>query len=324
MKKIALIIQICFILISTLVFSQIDKPSNLYTHNLFLITPSAIGTQGETYMYANYRSQFSNMQGSPSGYAAGIYTMLSPVGGAGLYLNNSSAGIYNTNSVSFAYAHKIKLHETMALRFGLNFGGVFRGIDQSKVSTVNPNDPSITSNINENRPRFMVGLSALFHVKQWMFGLAMPTLYNGVLDRNSFFSDYQALAGYKIKLSNPDYEILPLVLFRKYNNGNPMIDANMTAVYKNMFNLRLGFRTFSSSFAYIAGFGFELAKVEFNYAFEWNQGVISTLSPLTHEFGIAFRLGNDAHSYRHSPLHAPHQPSQHKPTEHHNSNHNSK
>ncbi len=323
MKKIRLIFQISLVFAFHLSNSQIDKPSNLYTHNLFLITPSAIGTQGETYMYANYRSQFSNMQGSPSGYAAGVYTMLSQTGGAGLYLNNSSAGVFNTNSVSFAYAHKLKLHETMALRFGLNFGGVFRTIDQSKIAAANANDPNLTFNINENRPRFMVGLSALYHVKQWMFGLALPTLYNGVLDRNGAFSDFQGLAGYKIKLSNPDYEILPLVLFRKYNNGNPIVDVNMTGVYKNMFNLRLGFRSFSSSYAYIMGFGFELAKIEFNYSFEWNQGVVAVLSPVTHEFGVAFRLGNDAHSYRHSPLHAPHQP-QHKATEHHDSKHNSK
>lgn len=68
-----------------------------------------------------------------------------------------------------------------------------------------------------------------------------------MLDRNSSFSDFQGLAGYKIKLSNPDYEILPLILFRKYNNGSPIMDVNMTGVYKNMFNLRVGFRSFSDT-----------------------------------------------------------------------------
>ncbi|TAF76457.1 MAG: type IX secretion system membrane protein PorP/SprF [Bacteroidetes bacterium] len=291
MYKNILKITICInLLLGGFAQAQDEVNHNLYTQNLFLLTPAAIGTQGDFYAYANYRNQWTGMPGAPVAFAAGLHGMIHKAGGLGLNIVSRQFGVYASNYISGAYAHNLKINDNMKLNFGVNFGGIFRNIDQSKISTSNPGDVAFVNNPYDDKPRFVVGFGTLFQYKKLVLGFSLPYMYNGIHDVKSTFSDFQGLVGYTHAFKNTKIELMPLFVLRKHNTASPIYDLNISARWNEMFSVRTGFRSFSSAYSYIFGFGIEYNNIGFQYAFELNQGELKTIAPLSHEFGLVFKI----------------------------------
>jgi type IX secretion system PorP/SprF family membrane protein len=277
--------------------AQIEVSHNLYTQNLYLLTPAAIGTQGNLYAYANYRNQWTNVPGAPVAFDAGLYSMIHENAGIGVNFVNRQDGVFSTNMLTGNYGQKVKLKSDMSLNFGLSVAAIFRSMDPYKISANNINDPAFLKNLYNDKPKVSVGFGIIYQLNNLNIGFTLPSIYNGIYDKAYSLSNFQGFIGYNYVVNDSKFEIQPLLLLRKNNAATAMIsDINASLTWNKFITVRAGFRSYSSDYAYLLGMGFIYHNFGFQYGLEINQGLIKTIAPISQEFGLVFK--NEKFRYR--------------------------
>jgi type IX secretion system PorP/SprF family membrane protein len=216
MNKLAGLIVVCLTILSGTLFAQQDSYFSQYMNNPFIINPGYAGINDVVCLNATARSQWQGIKGAPTTVFGDVNAPVKLFGinsGVGLSVVKENLGFNNNLGINLAYSYKIDLRKGK-LGLGIN-AGFFN--DVLKASWVTPevpfgSDPNIPGQA-ESAFGLDMGLGAYYKSDDLYFGLSIAHL----LEPNVKYPtasvpmtrNYNVLAGYRIALANPLFEIRP-------------------------------------------------------------------------------------------------------------------
>ncbi|KPM32725.1 Bacteroidetes-specific Putative membrane protein [Croceitalea dokdonensis DOKDO 023] len=249
-----------------------------YNYNPFLINAAYAGVENgaeATLSNSGFNSQFD---GTPQNLSFTFNTRLNEGKmGLGAGIINDQIGVTNATQIFAAYAYKIYLNDNMHpywkvydrsfISFGLSAGALLYNEDLLQLGL--QGDPNFAENINATLPA--AGMGILFGHANFFAGVSIPNVLGDTFanqDNIELSRPMYAYTGYHFATNRYDPQLIlkPSLLF-KYENGAPFqVDVNLSANFKNAFELGAGFRT-GNTFNFVAGFYlFKNFRALYNYS----------------------------------------------------------
>ncbi|PIF00761.1 MAG: hypothetical protein CR994_03645 [Maribacter sp.] len=283
--------------INSLLFSQQTPVFSEYHINPFLINSAYAGLTPKQ-ITLTHNGNLGGFEGAPSTSAL---SFISDVGysniGYGFGVTNDQIGVTENTSIYGAFSYKLEfdhienradweIYDMNVLSFGITAGlQMYRdnlqelGIDDdiNFAQNINITIPTIGAGIMYNRANFFVGFSS-------------PNLIGTALVKDDFIEitpQFYGYSGFRFYTNQfEDLLIKPSILV-KYQEGAPLqTDFNISGVYKNRFELGLGYRT-TSAFSALAGFYLNKNfRLLYNFNYYTNDFVLGS----THGIGASYRF----------------------------------
>lgn len=273
--------RLMFVLLVTLPFltnAQQTPVFSEYNYNPFLINAAYAGVENATEATLTNSGFNNEFEGTPQNLSFTFSTRLNEGKmGLGAGIINDEIGVTSATQVFAAYAYKIylnnnvhpywKVYDRSFISFGLTAGALMYNEDLLRLGI--QNDTNFSENVNATLPS--AGVGVLFGQANFFAGVSMPNVLGDTFanqDNINLTRPIYAYTGYHFATSkyDPDLILKPSVLF-KYENGAPFqADFNLSANYKNAFEIGAGFRT-SNTFNFVAGFYlFKNFRALYNYS----------------------------------------------------------
>lgn len=304
-------IIICFFSLP-LVYSQQDPQFTQSMFNQMSINPGYAGSNDMICFSLLTRQQWVGFEGSPSSTVLTANTPFKLFGipsGAGLSLMNDQVGFENNLSIALAYAYRLDLGPGK-LGIGLN-AGVFNKalkpewqIPSSENHTPVAGDPLIPEN-DESHVSLDLGLGLYYKTDDLYVGVSTTHLNEAKLKYTKgtpyLKRHYYLIAGYRLPLTNPLFEITPSFLI--YSDGKTsQVSINTIVLYNKKF---WGGVTYRAGDAISGMIGLELfSGVRIGYAYDFTTSDIRKNSTGSHEFmvGYCFNLSLDRSPQRYKSV----------------------
>jgi type IX secretion system PorP/SprF family membrane protein len=297
MKKTA-ILSAVLILFSFVIKAQQLPLYSQYMMNGFLLNPAIAGSVDYFPVIITARQQWVGIKDAPSTQAiSGHYLFKNQKLGLGGYLFNDKFGPIARTGIQACFAYHLPLTGIDSkLGFGLAFKAFQFKFDQSKLVTIDDNDPAINHGVISQfvpdadfgvylyNKKYFVGISAT-QLIQFNINLGDSTF-----DKNQIIRHYYATAGYKFTLSD-DFDLEPSLLFKTTASSPINIDINVKAYYIK--NYWLGF-SYRSDKDIVAMIGVKVKKFYIGYAFDYTMSNIKNYTSGSHEIMIGFNIKEGA------------------------------
>ncbi|WP_185781296.1 PorP/SprF family type IX secretion system membrane protein [Croceivirga lutea] len=235
------IYTILIILLTAFVASaQQDTHYTLYRYNMNLVNPAYAGSNGETVLGINFRSQWSSIEGAPETQSFFFSTNTGNNVGLGVSVINDRTFIEQQTLVMADFSYKLKLSATNTLYLGMKAGGNSYNANTAGLLTFGDSqDPSLTN--LRGGFKFNLGLGALLQGEQYFVAISAPKILASErlnddegelsLDENRLHT--YLTAGYDVAIST-DWMFKPSVMVR-YINATPLsLDVTATMEYKEV------------------------------------------------------------------------------------------
>jgi type IX secretion system PorP/SprF family membrane protein len=183
----SLIISSTLTLCGTVLHAQNYPVYNSFYINPFLYNPAEALTE-YTQVFALYRQQWLNVEGSPSTAVLTFNTLMNESrAGIGGKFTSYKRGILNTTDFTLSYAYGIPVGQKNWLFLGLSGGAISNSIDLTNVSDVS--DPAIATYLANNlQPA--AGFGALYRSGSGLnVGFSLPQLFPNVYNSDASFSN---------------------------------------------------------------------------------------------------------------------------------------
>lgn len=281
------------------VMAQQTPTFSEYNYNPYLVNTAFAGLAPSVEVGISNSGFFNQFEGSPRSFALSLHSPFNrgKIGlGAGLI--RDEIGVTTSTSAFATYSYKIffdtksnrpywQIYTPNSLSFSIS-----PGVQQYQDNLLElgiMDDPNFAMNINATIPT--VGLGILLNLSNIYVGLSTPNVIGDMLvsdDNVAINVPYYGYLGYRF-FSNQFEELMikPNLLF-KYENGAPwQVDVNVSASFKNRFEIGTGYRT-NSSLNLLAGiYLFQNIRAVYSYNVAMND------SPLGNTHGIiaTYRFG---------------------------------
>ncbi|APG61426.1 hypothetical protein LPB144_08135 [Christiangramia salexigens] len=236
----ALLVSVCFNIVSIEAQEIIPTYSDYLTDNLFLLHPSMAGASNYDQIRLTGRRQWFDVEGAPNLQTLAVNSRLTDKIGAGGILFRDENGNFSKVGAYGSLAYHLMFSRSTAdlnqLSFGISGGVIQHRLDQSGFTGFDPligkNDKAdIFANMD-------VGIS--YYVSDLYFHLAVKNII--FVSRDLFYSDavpsnmrkYLFSSGYVFSLDvNDPWSFEPSLLFQAREATNEMaVDANFKAYYE--------------------------------------------------------------------------------------------
>jgi type IX secretion system PorP/SprF family membrane protein len=309
-------------------FAQQEPMYSQYIMNGFLINPSLAETDGYTTVNLTARQQWIGLSGAPATYAASFQTRLlkdsyiskstsvrrkiiHPTKGGkvglGGYIFNDRNGLVSRTGILAAYSYHIEMGKTDGVPNDLSLGlaATFYqyAIDLNGNLLLHDTDDSFLNNYDRvvYVPDFNFGAS-LTTVK-YFAGFAMSSISRGSIlfmnqgdNKRSELGHFYLTGGYKFKLNNPEWQIIPSVLMKSSDMLKSFqVDITGRVYYKDDYWAGLSYRTGD---AVIIMAGLKYDRFYFAYAFDMALTDIRKNTFGSHEITFAVKFGESARRYK--------------------------
>ena len=301
-----------------------------YILNNYLINPAVAGIENYWDIKASHRMQWVGLQDAPvttyltiqgplhksdyerenasSFHAPGAnprgiaywqdYQKAENHAGVGLTILNDATGPLNRFAVYGTYAYHVGIAPHTSLSGGFSVGITQMSLNASQLSFATPVDPAVGSSgiLNKIKPDISAGL--WLYSRDYFLGIAAqqiipePITYsnNSVSVQNSNLVPHLFLsAGYRMML-DPDFTLLPSVMFRFVNPLPVGIDLNAKLQYQDIIWFGASYRM-NDGYAAMLGVNLNY-KFNIGYSYDFTTSPLNTVSKGTHEILIGFLLGN--------------------------------
>lgn len=297
MKRIIYIsvLALGFVFCKTDTAAQFFQQSSLYTDNLYLINPAAIGHYDYLRSSFSHRNQWSGLKGAPRSNA---YTLSTPFKGniylGGVFLNDKEDLIERTSGV-LTYTYRLQLDQKQII-----FLGVSGGFGQTKLNLQNARVEDYSDGVlnfeQNNSTTFSANFGAYYKYDNLNIGLAFPNFAKVKAGAASFGqTGIDGLkesplvhASYRIEGISENINLTPMAVFRFAPAGRSQYDFSVKADYKNRFWLGLMMRQYTGLITMLGGNITDQLQIGYSYEFP-TQG-IAQYSGGTHEFMISLNL----------------------------------
>jgi type IX secretion system PorP/SprF family membrane protein len=301
------------ILISFFLFTNIhliaqQKPSyGQYIVNAIAINPAVTGIQHHTDVKMNLRKQWLGIDNAPQTVFLTVNTPIlhqydenanNSHHGLGLQIVSDKVGLLNNTSFLANYAYHLKVNEKGKFSLGIGAGvNKYNFANENNTfDLMNTPDPSIGNVGDVGKASFDLNAGMFYYTSNYFIGVSamqlMPSKIEFKTNANSNIEGRKVphlffYSGYNFRL-NQDFEFSPSILF-KYVTPSPIqADINAKLKYKNFIwgglNLRLK-----------EGYGILLGVnanhyFYFSYAYEKPTTNLKTLSTVSHEITLGFKI----------------------------------
>lgn len=279
------------LLVVNMLYAQQDPSYTLYQYNMNIINPAYAGIQDLTEINLNYRSQWVNLDGSPSTQSLSVSKPFNDKVGLGLSIVNDKVFVLKQTDVFIDFSYKLQVSENAKLYFGLKAGGSFIDIDLTSLDIMD--DPVFSENVSKFNPNIGIG----FHLKgpKYYVTLSAPSLLkskryekDGVKVTNATDELHSYLgAGYTFDI-NDRIGLTPSILSRFVTGAPASIDLTATTHFQNLLDFGLSYRL-DESFSVLALI--EIAEwIHFGYAYEMTTSDVKDYSQGSHEVLLRFKF----------------------------------
>lgn len=272
-------------------YAQQDPSYTLYQYNMNIINPAYAGINEYSEINLNHRSQWVNLDGSPTTQSLSFGKPINDKMGLGLSIVNDKVFVLKQTDVYIDYSYKLQVADSTNLYFGLKAGGSFIDIDLNSLGIMN--DPVFMENVNRFNPN--IGLGFYLKGKKYYLNLSAPSLLkskryekDGVVVTNATDELHvYAGAGYTFNI-NDDVTLTPSLLSRFVTGAPASVDITATAGLYNIMDIGLSYRIDESvSFLGL----FKTAHwVYIGYAYEATTTDVKDYSKGTHEVLLRFKF----------------------------------
>lgn len=294
---------------------------NSYYINPYLYNP-AEAASSYTYIFANHRQQWMNIEGAPVLTTMNFNTMLDNSHSAiGVKMSTFKRGLLNTSDVTLTYAYGIGVSENTRLYFALSGGAITNNINLAEADM---SDPAIANYLADNiQPAGNFGLM-LKSESGFNFGIALPQLFTPKFNSAASFENTAVSpmdniivsAYYRKKLSgkmvnkrrkgvnrkvktDESYSPLELYAIYKYAKaGNSQAEAMLKLNLSQNFWLGAAYR---QHYGMSGSVGLAFSKFLLSYSYEPGGQPEPAFSQGTHEVQLGLRLGSLKTFRRKSP-----------------------
>lgn len=205
-----------------------------YMFNGMAINPAFAGSFENISLTGLTRFQWVGVEGAPQTSTFSAHSPLHNANvGVGLQFVRDEIGLLTENSISINYAYRIKMKRS-TLSMGILANLSYFGLRLTDAITNNPNDPSLSENVNERR--FNIGTGLLYMAPDFYVGLSAPRLAQDVIETETtsvtLSPDYFLVGGILLTAS-PGFKVKPNFLIH-LKNGEPIgYNLNLNALLKN-------------------------------------------------------------------------------------------
>ncbi len=293
-------------LVSVISYSQQNPQFSQYMFNLAAVNPGYAGSSDMICLSGANRQQWMGFPGKPASSFFSASAPIKPFGinsGVGISILSDNLAFNNDLGLAATYAYRLSI-ASGTLGIGINIGLYNKSLSASwfipdipgRTDIQQPaQDPSIPQE-SESQIAFDMGFGLYYNTDNLYFGISSTHLNQPQIrfeTANPYLArHYYAIAGYRLQLSNPLFEILPSAIFRTDSRINS-IDISTLVRYNKKF---WGGVSYRAGDALIGIIGFELFNgVRFGYSYDFTTSDIGNYSTGSHEFtlGYCFSLSLD-------------------------------
>jgi len=230
MNKLAGVHIVWLMLLSGTLCAQQESYFSQYMNNPLILNPAYAGINDVICLNATVRRQWMGMVGAPNNLIFDGNAPIKPFGinsGVGVSFGQETYGFNKNINFSAAYSYKIDLRKGK-LGIGLN-AGVYNATLSAKPGGGNTgwvppqSDPSVDGvipTIGKGATAFDMGLGVYYKSDDIYFGFAVSHLLQPKIkylgqsanDATSLPRNFNLMAGYRIVLPNPMFEVRPSTL----------------------------------------------------------------------------------------------------------------
>jgi type IX secretion system PorP/SprF family membrane protein len=294
MKKLLLIS--CYLIFSTLVFSQQQASVTLYEWNRINYNPAFCGTSNTTDLTVLTRQQWAGFENAPKNQYVSAHAYLKGGVGLGGVIYNNVAGPTRQTGFKAAFAKHIKINSKLKLALALSLDIYQNFYDRERLNTGLPGDPAVDLSPLEQKlapdasfgavlyaDNFFVGLSSTNLTQSRYDFLSSGTNFTNPLDRSYY------LTGSYTHFFNKDFRYNPGLLIKK-TIGLPLeIDFSNRVYYKFL----MGGLSYRSSNEASLLFGMQIAEnYEFALAYDYSFNPLGSYSSGSYELLLRFKIFN--------------------------------
>jgi type IX secretion system PorP/SprF family membrane protein len=277
-------------------WSQSNIRPDHYWDNPYYISPAYINNQYVAIVSAAARKQWVNVDGAPvTFWLTGAYYSEDKHMQVGLKVIQDRIGYTTTGNISLSYAYAAILNEDLRLDMGI--AGSFQNIsyDLSKITAINPGDPSFNESF-VNRQQVNGDLGIELTSKIFKLGIACQNIAGWLPSSNTFlpntnlmYCTYRlctsGMIDYNFGISeyntnhNFQSEIAAMAIVKKREDNNYISDNFYLGLFYR-FRYELG-----------ATLGMYLgSSVSISYSYNYNTSALKYNAAGTHELILSYRF----------------------------------
>ncbi len=293
------VFAVLILLVSVDAFPQQDPQFSQYMFNLTSVNPGYVGSTDMISLSLINRQQWVGFDGAPGTTFFQANAPVKPFGiksGVGLSIMNDRIAFNKDLGINAYYAYRLDIGPG-TLGIGLNVGLINKALDASweipgelgTDFTPPENDPAIPDE-KESRMAFDLGFGLFYNTENLYFGLSSSHLNQPEIkyvDKNASYISrhYYAVAGYRLQMPNPAFEIMPSVILKTDGKVN-QIDASAIVRYNKKF---WGGVSYRAGDAVIGIIGIEMFNgVRIGYSYDFTTSDIGNYSDGSHEFTVGY------------------------------------
>ncbi|WP_127140589.1 type IX secretion system membrane protein PorP/SprF [Flagellimonas marinaquae] len=241
-------ITISLLVTANVLMAQQETSLTLYRYHMNVINPAVVGVDGESWVNATLRRQWTDIPDAPETAAVSLGLPMGNKLGMGLSVIQDKVFVDKQTGVFVDFSYRVQLSEASNIYFGLKAGGTNFSINASGLETYNVMmDPSL-SDISQFNPN--IGVGAYFTAKQFYFSLSSPRLLttdsagdqDGTATVMASRAHVYASSGYDFQLS--DNVVLSPSFLMRYVKGVPVsVDLFSTLTFFDSFSVGASYRT---------------------------------------------------------------------------------
>jgi type IX secretion system PorP/SprF family membrane protein len=286
-------------LVSMASYAQQDPLFSQYMYNLASINPGYAGSSDRICLSGATRQQWMGFPGKPVVSFFNANMPVKPFGlssGVGISIISDNYGFNNDLGLSATYAYRQSIGSG-TLGIGINLGLYNQALTATWYVPDIPGrpdiqqpaqDPSIPQE-SESQMAFDMGFGLYYNTENLYFGVSTTHLNQPKIryeTANPYLArHYYAVAGYRLQLSNPLFEILPSAVFRTDARSNSF-DISTLVRYNKKF---WGGVSYRAGDALIAIIGVEFFNgVRVGYSYDFTLSDLGNYSTGSHEFSLGY------------------------------------
>ena len=291
------------------VHAQSDQHYTMFLYNKLLYNPAYAGSKDLTSTTADYRNQWTGINGAPKTLNA---TVDGPVGNymlpfrkvaTGLSVANEKIGVESNTNIMAYYAYRIQI-ENSTLSFGLRAGIKMYTARYSQLNLAQPNDLTFSRDVvSALLPN--TGAGIYWYRSDAYAGFSVPNLLQNYYDKNEKTGPkakevrgYYLTGGYVFQV-NDFIKVEPQLLTRYAGNRLYQLpfncDFNVSGIFYDRLIGGITYRT-DKSFEFIIHMQ-ATKNINIGYSYDYLLSELSSYDRGTHEIVIGYDFIRDNSKY---------------------------
>lgn len=291
------IVQIVFLLVGVLSYSQQDSQFTNYMYNTINVNPAYAGSRDVLTVFGLHRTQWVGLDGAP---VTNTFSLHSPIKnsdlGIGLSIINDRIGPSDENTISVDVSYTIPTSEKAKLSFGVKGTANLLNIDFTKLNIYNPTDNLSQENVdNKFSPNF--GAGVYYYSDKGYIGFSVPNFL-----KTKHFEEADNLASSSVAMERLHYNLIggyvfdvndnikfkPAVLFKAVKGAPLQADISANFLFNEKFTLGVAYR-WDAAFSGLAGF--QISDQWFiGYGYDMEVTKLAEYNSGSHEIFLRFEL----------------------------------